>query len=207
MKETYNIPTLPLSYDLETKAVMRQLNSANKRLAELKGIAHTIPNENILINTLVLQEACDSSAVENIVTTRDDLYRAELDLKGEIVNVATKEVMNYREAMQVGFNVVKRHKLLTLNDIKTIQQKLPNKTAGAIRNKLYRIYGTGDLDKIKGKKEKTQEFKSSNKKWTEEEKQILEDMIWEGLSIKEIQKYLPNRSIEAIRRKMKRLVE
>ena len=130
MKETYNIPTLPLSYDLETKAVMRQLNSANKRLAELKGIAHTIPNENILINTLVLQEACDSSAVENIVTTRDDLYRAELDLKGEIVNVATKEVMNYREAMQVGFNVVKQHKLLTLNDIKTIQQKLEANNAG-----------------------------------------------------------------------------
>ena len=130
MKETYNIPTLPLSYDLETKAVMRQLNSANKRLAELKGIAHTIPNENILINTLVLQEACDSSAVENIVTTRDDLYRAELDLKGEIVNVATKEVMNYREAMQVGFNVVKRHRLLTLNDIKTIQQKLEANNAG-----------------------------------------------------------------------------
>ncbi len=130
MEKTYNIPTLPLSYDLETKAVMRQLNSANKRLAELKGIAHTIPNENILINTLVLQEACDSSAVENIVTTRDDLYRAELDLKGEIVNVATKEVMNYREAMQVGFNVVKRHKLLTLNDIKTIQQKLEANNAG-----------------------------------------------------------------------------
>ena len=93
MKETYNIPTLPLSYDLETKAVMRQLNSANKRLAELKGIAHTIPNENILINTLVLQEACDSSAVENIVTTRDDLYRAELDLKGEIVNVVSSSFL------------------------------------------------------------------------------------------------------------------
>ena len=90
-------------------------------------------------------------------------------------------------------------------DYKTIQQKLPNKTAGAIRNKLYRIYGTGDLDKIKGKKEKTQEFKSSNKKWTDEEKQILEDMIWEGLSIKEIQKHLPNRSIEAIRKQIYRM--
>lgn len=91
-------------------------------------------------------------------------------------------------------------------DYKTIQNKfITNKTIAAIRNKLYRIYGTGDLDKIKGKKEKTQEFKSSNKKWTDEEKQILEDMIWEGLSIKEIQKHLPNRSIEAIRKQIYRM--
>ena len=53
--------------------------------------------------------------------------------------------------------------------------------------------------------QKTQEFKSSNKKWTDEEKQILEDMIWEGLSIKEIQKHLPNRSIEAIRKQIYRM--
>ncbi len=60
----YNIPNLPLSYDLETKAILKQLNSANRRLAELKGVALTIPNENILINTLTLQEAKDSSEVE-----------------------------------------------------------------------------------------------------------------------------------------------
>ena len=66
------IPTLPLPYDLETVAVLKQLNKANKKLAELKGIARTIPNENILISMLALQEARDSSAVENIVTTQDD---------------------------------------------------------------------------------------------------------------------------------------
>ncbi len=76
MENKYIIPELPLKYDLETKAVLKQLNLSNKKLAELKGVAQTIPNENILINTLTLQEAKDSSEVENIVTTNDDLYRA-----------------------------------------------------------------------------------------------------------------------------------
>lgn len=87
-------------------------------------------------------------------------------------------------------------------DYKTIQNKfITNKTVYAIRNKLYRMYGTEDLDKIKNKIGETQEFKiSSNKKWTDKEKQILEDMIREDCSIKEIQKYLQNRSIDAIRK-------
>ena len=60
----YQIPELPLSIDLETKSVLKQLNAANRKLAELKGVALTIPNETILINTLALQEVKDSSAVE-----------------------------------------------------------------------------------------------------------------------------------------------
>lgn len=75
----YSIPLLPLSYDLETKAILKQLNNANRRLAELKGVAMTIPNENILVSTLTLQEAKDSSEVENIVTTQDDLYKMHLN--------------------------------------------------------------------------------------------------------------------------------
>ena len=74
----YKIPKLPLRIDLEDRAVLKQANLASRQLAELKGIVHTIPNESILINTLTLQEAKDSSEVENIVTTQDDLYRYEL---------------------------------------------------------------------------------------------------------------------------------
>jgi Fic family protein len=126
----YPIPTLPLSYDFETKRIMRQVSKANRRLAELKGVALTIPNENILLSSLVLQEALDSSAVENIVTTSDDLYRAELNLHGEIASAAAKEVQNYRQAMQSGFNLVRKHHLLTLKDIKAIQQTLESNNAG-----------------------------------------------------------------------------
>jgi Fic family protein len=109
---------------------MRQVNKANRCLAELKGVALTIPNENILLSSLVLQEALDSSAVENIVTTSDDLYRAELNLHDEIASAAAKEVQNCRQAMQSGFDLVRRHHLLTLNDIKAIQQTLESNNAG-----------------------------------------------------------------------------
>lgn len=126
----YDIKELPLAFDLETKPVLKQLNLANKKLAELKGVALTIPNENILINTLTLQEAKESSAVENIVTTQDDLYTADLNLKDSIINASTKEVLNYRQALQRGFELVRKHKLLTNNIIKEIQRQLECNSAG-----------------------------------------------------------------------------
>ena len=126
----YNIPSLPLPFDLETKAILKQLNKANRKLAELKGIARTIPNENILVSTLTLQEAKDSSEIENIVTTQDDLYKADLDLKQTIINASAKEVMKYREAIQTGFFLVRKNKLLTLNVIKEIQAHLESNRAG-----------------------------------------------------------------------------
>ncbi len=130
MENKYIIPELPLHYDLETKTVLKQLNLSNKKLAELKGVAQTIPNENILINTLTLQEAKDSSEVENIVTTNDDLYKAELNLKNTLINASTKEVLNYRQALQAGFSTARKTKLLTLKDIKKIQQVLEANNAG-----------------------------------------------------------------------------
>lgn len=126
----YIIPTLPLPYDLETKEILRQVNRANRKLAELKGVAQTIPNEQILISSLTLQEAKDSSEVENIVTTQDDLYRAELNLKEAAINASTKEVLNYRQAMQKGFALVRKNKLLTLNYIKQIQEVLEENKGG-----------------------------------------------------------------------------
>lgn len=130
MNKDYQIPALPLDFDFETKNILRQLSKSNRRLAELKGVALTIPNENILLSSLLLQEALDSSAVENIVTTSDELYRAELDIKGEISNAAAKEVLNYRQAMQVGFEMVRKKKLLTLNVVKQIQKELEHNNAG-----------------------------------------------------------------------------
>ena len=124
------IPTLPLPYDLETVAVLKQLNKANKKLAELKGIARTIPNENILISMLALQEARDSSAVENIVTTQDDLYQAGVSDNIRIINPATKEVLRYREAIFEGFEMVRKNKILSNNVIKKVQEKVKQNNAG-----------------------------------------------------------------------------
>ena len=130
LSETYTIPTLPLPYDLETKEVLKQVNRANRKLAELKGVAQTTPNERILISSLTLQEAKDSSAVENIVTTQDDLYRAGLDTSYQFINAATKEVLFYREAINEGFQMVRNKDILTLNDIKRVQEVLEQNSAG-----------------------------------------------------------------------------
>lgn len=86
--------------------------------------------KDILISSLTLQEAKDSSAVENIVTTQDDIYKAGLNVKSHIVNAATKEVLKYREAIWVGFNKVREHGLLTLNTIMHIQEVLEDNKAG-----------------------------------------------------------------------------
>lgn len=126
----YDIPTLPLEYDLETKNVLKQLAKANRALAELKGVAATIPNENILISSLTLQEAKDSSSIENIITTQDDLYKADLDIKSYAISPAAKEVQNYREAIYLGFSLVRKHKLLTNNNIIQIQNCLKHTTGG-----------------------------------------------------------------------------
>ena len=123
------LTALPPTADLETRAVLRKAAAAHRYLAELKGVAASIPNESILINTLALQEAKDSSAIENIITTHDDLFRAELftDL---ITSPATKEVQRYASALKKGFALVRHQKLLTLRHIITIQQELEQNNAG-----------------------------------------------------------------------------
>ena len=126
----YQIPNLPLIIDVETKAVLKQLARSNRALAELKGVAGTIPNENILISSLTLQEAKDSSSIENIITTQDDLYRADLAIKDFTVSPAAKEVQNYREAIFHGFQLVRQHKLLTNNNIISIQNVLKHTKGG-----------------------------------------------------------------------------
>jgi Fic family protein len=113
---SWTLDKLPLNIDLETKKVLKALPAAHAALAELKGISSTIPNQNILINTLGLQEAKDSSAIENIVTTHDDLYKSELNLDG-FKSLQSKEVQNYISALKKGFELITKTKLLTNKSI------------------------------------------------------------------------------------------
>jgi len=82
LKPTYRLPSLPPPIDLETVPILKALAAANRALAELKGRAATIPNQGTLIDTLALQEAKASSEIENIVTTQDELFQAELFPEG-----------------------------------------------------------------------------------------------------------------------------
>lgn len=125
----HNISLLPPDADLETKAVLKKLPAAHRRLAELKGVSSTIPNESILINTLTLQEAKDSSAIENIITTHDELYKAQL-FEDFFSNASAKEVNNYAEALKTGFQMIRKQKILKSSHILTIQQILEQNDAG-----------------------------------------------------------------------------
>src|ERR1017187_6091 len=125
----YSVKELPPKADIETKAILKQLASSHRYLAELKGKAATIPNENILINTLALQEAKDSSAIENIITTHDELYKAML-LDEHFTNAAAKEVSNYVEALKHGFQLVRNNKFLSSNHILEIHKILIQNDAG-----------------------------------------------------------------------------
>ncbi len=126
---TFILKPLPLDTDIETKPVLKKLASAHRYLAELKGMAATIPNESILISTLTLQEAKDSSEIENIITTHDDLYKSEL-FSAFIKNPSAKEVVNYAEALQKGFAQVRESRLLTTNHILKIHRVLEKNDAG-----------------------------------------------------------------------------
>lgn len=125
----YIIPTLPLAFEVETKAVLKQTAVAHRRLAELKGAIKAVPNASILINTLALQESKDSSEIESIITTHDELYKAQVS-PSMFTSAAAKEVENYNDALFLGFNEVKKNNLLTCGTIVKIYQAIKNNTAG-----------------------------------------------------------------------------
>ena len=103
---------LPLELDVETKPVLRKLALAHKALAELKGVISSIPNQHILLETLTLREAKESSAVENIISTFTEVYQSSL-FSNQFSSAASKEVHQYAEALKKGFALVKKHGLLT----------------------------------------------------------------------------------------------
>lgn len=113
----------------DTPAILKKLASSSRRLAELKGLAASIPNQGILINTLGLQEAKDSSEIENIVTTHDELFKEDVHPEA-FTNSAAKEVLRYRQALRYGFEQVRSSGLLTVNHIVGIQSELERNNAG-----------------------------------------------------------------------------
>ena len=124
-----DLPLLPPQQKLETIKILRKAVDANKALAELKGLGETIPNQSMLINSLTLLEAKDSSEIENVITTHDELFMA-FSIQSKNMNPSLKEVLNYREALWTGFNMVKEKGLITTNIICEIQELLLNNKAG-----------------------------------------------------------------------------
>lgn len=129
MVNNYQIPDLFNLGELESKKVLKAANLAHQALGELKGVVQTMPNQNILLGTLPLQEAKESSEIENIITTQDDLYQSNVETQ-QFATAAAKEVHHYAQAITFGFAEVRRTELITLNLIKQIQAKLEGNDAG-----------------------------------------------------------------------------
>jgi len=119
---------LPPNIDFETKPVLKQLTRSHRALSELKGYANMIPNKNILINAILINEAKDSSEIENIVTTHDEVFKA-ISVE-DYKSPAAKEVVNYRTALWHGYNMVIEKDLITINMITDIQQLIILNRAG-----------------------------------------------------------------------------
>jgi len=129
----YNdLPPLPPVQDFETKNVLKKTISASRALAELKGLGLTIPNQSLLVSSLVLQEAKASSEIENIITTNDALFQACTTASSRI-DAETKEVLRYREALWEGHNKLKKRPFLSTNIFIEIVQTIKENKAG-IRN-------------------------------------------------------------------------
>jgi len=111
-EKPYNrLPPLPPAADFENRAVLKACITARAALAELKQAADLIPNQAMLINTIPLLEAKDSSEIENIVTTTDRLFQhAQLEHQAD---PATKEALRYRSALHKGFQSLKDRPLCT----------------------------------------------------------------------------------------------
>lgn len=129
MKANNELRYLPPEGDIESKTVLKQLNKATRALAELKAYAEVIPNKEILISTIALQEAKASSEIENIITTNDSLYKAMATTESKI-DANTKEVLQYREALWYGVKLIEEKELITTNMIIEIQQILEGNRGG-----------------------------------------------------------------------------
>ena len=137
---------LPDSDRLETRAVLKQLVAAHRQLAELKGVLATISNPEILIGTLSLQEARDSSEIENVFATRDELYQAEV-FGGLAKNTAAEEVLRYAAALKAGFEQIRDDGLITTRRIVDFHRILMVDDAG-IRERpgtVIKIRATGEI--------------------------------------------------------------
>jgi Fic family protein len=145
-KVPYNdLPPLPPQVDVETKAILKKTITARSALAELKGLGETIPNQALLVDSLVLQEAKASSEIENIITTSDALFQA-LAATNRKTDAATKEVLRYREALWKGYSILKKRPVLATNLFIDIVQIIKEHSGG-----IRRVPGTAVVNAATGK--------------------------------------------------------
>jgi Fic family protein len=113
MKNEFFVKQLPPDFDVENVVILKALNAASRALGELRGEVKKIPNSQILIDTISLQEAKDSNEVENIVTTDDELYQSSVEF--DSVSQAAKETQNYAKVLKLRITNIKEKSILVSN--------------------------------------------------------------------------------------------
>ncbi|OGU80056.1 MAG: addiction module protein [Ignavibacteria bacterium RBG_16_35_7] len=132
LKPFNDLPDLPPKTNIETRVILKKAISASRALSELKGAITNLPNPLLFIDTINLQEAQASSAIENIITTQDALFQATVADK-KIENTATKEVFHYKDALWFGVEQIKKKPILTTNLFISIMRIIKENQSG-IRN-------------------------------------------------------------------------
>ncbi len=124
-----NLPLLPPKQDLETVAILRKTITASRALAQLNGMLTNLPNPTLFLDTIHLQEAKASSEIENIITTNDDLYKSLVADKN-FGDLATKEVLSYKEALFNGLKTIEKRPFISTNLCVDIVQSIKKNSAG-----------------------------------------------------------------------------
>lgn len=127
-----NLPLLPPNADIETRRILKKIISASRALSELKGATTKLPNPALFIDTIQLQEARASSAIENIITTHDKLFKHSIAIK-KVEDPAIKEVLYYKDALWYGLEALNKQPFITTNLFIELVQIIKKNSAG-IRN-------------------------------------------------------------------------
>lgn len=134
---------LPINIDLNKVEILKQLNKANNKIGELKGVVSLLPNPNLVLNLISISESKDSSAIENIITTYDEIYK-EL-ISNDSIGSKPKEVLNYKKAVEYGTLLVNSNGFINTNTIINIQKIIEPNKAG-----IRKLPGTVILNDITG---------------------------------------------------------
>lgn len=146
-KTPYNaLPLLPTKAEIESKVILKKAISANRALASMASSCKQLPNEGVLYNTLFLKEAKDSSEIENIITTNDDLYKS-LTTDNFLSQPNTREVLHYSDALWEGIQEMKRTRVLTERTFVKIVNTIRENDEGIRKNPGTRIANkkTGEI--------------------------------------------------------------
>lgn len=119
---------LPLDIECDDIEILKILSKANYKIGELEGIINQLPNPQILLNAITLGEAKDSSEIENIVTTYDEIYK-EMTSENSI-SANAKEVIRYRSAISMGNDELKKNGYITINTLVHIQERIEENKGG-----------------------------------------------------------------------------